>query len=130
MTLFGGNLSTDNVDAYLVFHLKLRAPNLSVPPYGEYQHFLYTTICRLKDEGMNYTEIAAWMNDNNYLTARGKRFRNAHAHSIVKKNKNREVRLNKEYESTLSDFSLRFIDRTLVNQNPRKRKRVVEVMMT
>ena len=79
---------------------------------------------------MTYTEIAAWMNDNNYLTARGKKFRNAHAHSIVKKKKNREVRLNKEYESTLSDFSLRFIDRTLVNQNPRKRKRVVEVMMT
>ena len=50
---------------------------------------------------MTYTEIAAWMNDNNYLTARGKKFRNAHAHSIVKKKKNREVRLNKEYESTI-----------------------------
>ncbi|MDG1126999.1 MAG: hypothetical protein P8N18_05180 [Hellea sp.] len=84
MTLFGGKSSINNVDAYLIFHLKLRAPSLSDLPYGEYQHFLYTTICRLKDEGMTYTEIAAWVNDNNYLTARGKKFRNAHAHSIVK----------------------------------------------
>ena len=77
---------------------------------------------------MTYTEIATWMNDNNYLTARGKKFRNAHADSIVKKKKNREVRLNKEYESTLSDFSLRFIDRTLVNQNLRGRKRVMDMI--
>ena len=106
MTLFGGKSSTDNVDAYLIFHLKLRAPNLSVPPYGEYQHFLYTTICRLKDEGMTYTQIAAWMNDNNYLTARGKKFRNAHAFSIYKKGKVREERLNRPDIVEVSPISI------------------------
>ena len=28
---------------------------------------------------------ADWLNDNNYRTVRGKRFRNEHTHSIIKK---------------------------------------------
>ena len=30
-------------------------------------------------------ELQTWLNDNGYKTTRGKKFRNAHAHSIVKK---------------------------------------------
>ena len=45
----------------------------------------------------------------------GKVFRNAHAHSIVKKKRIRDVRVHKTYESEISDFSLRFTDKTLVN---------------
>ena len=66
--------------------------------------------------GWNYQQSADWLNANRYTTVRGKRFRNAHTHSIVKKKKNREIRLNKIYEPIISKFYIRFIDKTLVNQ--------------
>ena len=66
--------------------------------------------------GWNYKQSAHWLNENGYTTPRGKKFRNAHTHSIVKKKKIREIRLNQYYEPILTDFSLRFIDKTLVNQ--------------
>ena len=55
------------------------------------------------------------MNENNYKSPRGKKFLNAHAHSIVKKKKIREVRLTKMYPPKLSNFAFRFVDRTLIN---------------
>ena len=116
MTLFGGKSSTENVDTYLIFHLKLRASNLLVSPYTEYQQFLYETITKHLEMGWNYKQSADWLNENGYTTPRGKKFRNAHTHSIVKKKKIRDVRLNQYYEPILTDFSLRFIDKTLVNQ--------------
>ena len=112
----GGKSSTDNVDAFLIFHLKLRASNLLVSPYNEYQQFLYETITKFLEKGWNYQQIADWFNDNGFTTPRGKKFGNAHAHSIVKKKKIRDVRLNKTYEAILSNFSLQFVDKTLINQ--------------
>ena len=56
------------------------------------------------------------MNDNGYTTPRGKRFGNAHTHSIVKKKNNREVRIAKFYEPELTNFQLRFVDKTILNQ--------------
>jgi len=114
--LFGGKSSTENIDAYLIFHLKLRASNLLVAPYTEYQQFLYETISKYLEEGWNYQQIADWLNDNGYKTPRGKKFRNAHAHSIVKKKKIRDVRILKIYKPVLSNFVLRFVDKTLINR--------------
>ena len=71
---------------------------------------------RLLKDGYNYKQIADWMNENGYKTPRGKKFRNAHAHSIVKKKKARHVKISTTYEPIISNFSLKFIDRTLVNQ--------------
>ena len=71
---------------------------------------------RLLKDGYNYKQIADWMNENGYKTPRGKKFRNAHAHSIVKKKKVRDVKISRTYEPIISNFSLKFIDRTLVNQ--------------
>ena len=48
--------------------------------------------------GWNYEQSANWLNDNGYTTPRGKRFGNAHTHSIVKKKNIREVRITKFYE--------------------------------
>ena len=67
------------------------------------------------EEGWNYQQIADWLNDNGYKTPRGKKFRNTHAHSIVKKKKIREVRLDRTYEPKLTDFSLRLVDKTIIN---------------
>ena len=64
---------------------------------------------------MNYRQIADWLNENNYKTPRNKKFLGAHAHSIVKKKRIRESRLTTMYQPVLSDFALRFVDRTLIN---------------
>ena len=86
-----------------------------VAPYSDYQQFLYNTINDLLSEGLNYQEIADRLNEQGYLTPRGKKFRNAHAHSIVKRKKIRDVRIHKTYEPETIDFSLRVTDKTLAN---------------
>jgi hypothetical protein len=107
--------NTQNVEIYLTFLLSVRASHLWVAQYSEYQQFLYLTITGLREKGLNYRQIADWLNENDYTTPRGKKFLNAHAHSIVKKKKIREVRLTKMYPPKLSNFALRFVDRTLIN---------------
>ena len=104
-----------NTEVFLTFVLSVRASHLWVAPYSQYQQFLYDTITDLREKGLNYQQIADWLNENNYKTPRGKKFLNAHAHSIVKKKKIREVRLTKMYPPKLSNFALRFVDRTLIN---------------
>jgi len=116
ITLLGGESPPNNVDAYLCFHLKLRASHLMVAPYSDYQEFLYQTISKHLEMGWNYQQSADWLNENGYTTPRGKKFRNAHTHSIVKKKKIREVRITKLYEPELTDFQLRFVDKTILNQ--------------
>ena len=95
----------------------LKTGNLLVGRYSEYQQFLYDTIFKLHHEGLNFQQIADWLNENGYSTVRGKKFRNAHAHSIVKKKKVRDVHILKKYEPKLSNFALRFLDKTLINQD-------------
>ena len=68
---FGGKSSTENVDTYLIFHLKLRASNLLVAPYTEYQQFLHDTIKDLHDGGMGYRKIAVWLKEKGYKTPKG-----------------------------------------------------------
>jgi len=48
------------------------------------------------------------------LTVRGKRFRGAHVHSILKKRLVKEKLLKREYPEVWSDFSLEVVDKTLV----------------
>jgi hypothetical protein len=115
---FGGKSSAkSHTEIYLIFHLKVRASHLWVAPYNEYQHFLYETITDFREKGWNFQQIADWFNENGYTTVRGKKFRNAHTHSIVKKKKSRDVRLNTKNEPEISDFSLRFIDTTITDRN-------------
>ena len=110
------NQSNTDTEVFLTFRLSVRASHLWVAPYSEYQQFLYNTISEFSEKGWNYVEIADWLNENDYRTPRNRKFINAHAHSIVKKKKIREVRLTKMYPPKLSNFALRFVDRTLINQ--------------
>ena len=74
------------------------------------------SISKHLEMGWNYQQSADWLNDNGYTTPRGKRFGNAHTHSIVKKKNIREVRIKKFYEPELTDFQLRFVDKTILDQ--------------
>ena len=115
--MLGGKLNpqSNTTDVFFTFTVEVRFTNLWVAPYSKYQQFLYDTICGFRQKGWNYQQIADWLNQNDYKTPRGKMFHGSHAHSIVKKKKTREVRLNRRYEPKLSNFDLRFVDRTLIN---------------
>ena len=115
----GGDRNTPNhTETYLTFDLTVRASHLWVHPYNEYQQYLYDTIMEFREKGWNFQEIADWFNANGITTVRGKKFRNAHAHSIVKKKKVRDVRILKMHKPKLSNFALRFVDKTLINHVP------------
>jgi hypothetical protein len=69
-------------DVFLTFDLTVRSPSLRIPPYSEYQQFLYDTIISLQEKGFNFQQVADWLNDNDYQTLRGNTFRNNNVHSI------------------------------------------------
>ncbi len=48
------------------------------------------------------------------MTVRGKRFRGAHVHSILKKRHAQEELLKREYPEVWSDFSLDVVDKTIL----------------
>ncbi len=101
---------------YVTFDLDVIASHLHGSNYTECQHFLYETISDLRSKHWSYQKIADWLNENGYSTVRGKTFGSAHVHSIVKKKRTKDERLSKRYEPRLSNFGVRFIDRTLINQ--------------
>ncbi|MEX0502150.1 recombinase family protein [Alphaproteobacteria bacterium LSUCC0719] len=96
------------------FTLTCRSPALSGNHYSEYQLFLYQTISEHREQGMTFDAIAEWMNKEGYLTVRGKRFRGAHVHSILKKRLAKEELLNREYPKVWSDFSMEVVDKTIL----------------
>lgn len=103
MTLGGVGLR-----AYATFDLIIRTTKLWIAPYSEYQKSLHDMILDMRSKGLTFTEIANHLNENGYKTTRGKRFQNAHAHSILKKKTIRDSRLKKEYEPVIENFDLKF----------------------
>ena len=89
VTEYFGKWVIKNVTPLLYFDLNLTSPNLRIPNYSQYQHFLYETIIELRNKEMNDVQIANWLNEKRYLTPRGNKFRNNHVHSIAKKRKRR-----------------------------------------
>ena len=102
--------------ADLTFNLSItyRSPALTVNHYSEYQLFLYQTISEYREKGMTFDAIAEWLNKKGYLTVRGKRFRGAHVHSILKKRLAKDELLKREYPEVWSDFSMEVVDKTIL----------------
>jgi hypothetical protein len=96
------------------FTLTCRSPDLCGNHYSEYQLFLYQTISEHREKGMTFDAIAEWLNEKGYLTVRGRTFRGAHAHSILKKRLAKEELLNQEYPPVWSDFSMEVVDKTIL----------------
>ena len=63
---------------------------------------------------MTFDAIAEWLNKEGHLTVRGKKFRGAHVHSILKKRLAKEELLNREYSLVWSDFSMEVMDKTIL----------------
>lgn len=108
-------MSSEHVEAYLCFTVTLKTSRLHVVPYSDYQQFLHDTIKKLHDSGMGYRKIAEWLRDRDYKTPRGKRFYNNHVFSILKRMRQRQERISRDYKLEYGELSLRFIDRIIVN---------------
>ena len=104
-----------SADVTFNFSITYRRPPFSVPQYSQYQFFLYETITAHREKGKTFDEIAEWLNKKGYLSVRGKKFKGNHLHSIVKKKRLKDERLERQYPEVWSDFSLEVVDKTLVN---------------
>ena len=63
---------------------------------------------------MTFDAIAELLNKEGYITVRGKQFRGAHVHSILKKMVAKEESLNREHPPVWSDFSMEVVDKTIL----------------
>ena len=101
-------------DVTFNFSITYRSPALSGNYYSDYQLFLYQTISEHREKGMTFDAIAEWLNKEGYLTVRGRTFKGAHVHSIMKKRLAKEKLLNREYPPVWSDFSMEVVDKTIL----------------
>ena len=85
-----------------------------MPHYTKYQYFLYETILKLRDKGMTFNRIADHLNKKKIISTRGKKFRGAHVHSILKRKRMRDEKLEKEYPEVRSDFYLDVYDKRIL----------------
>ena len=83
--------------------------------YSEYQFFLYETIIEQREKDKTFNQIAEWLNEKGYLSVRGKKFKGNHVHSIVKKKRLKDEKLEREYPEVWSDFKLDIFDKRLIN---------------
>ena len=105
----------ESEDVIFHFSITYRRPPFTVPQYSQFQFFLYETTIAHREKGKTFDQIAEWFNKKGYLSVRGKKFRGAHIHSIVKKKRLKDEKLEKEYPEQWSDLSLEVVDKTLVN---------------
>ena len=109
------NAVVENADLTYNFTITYRRPPFYLPRYSEYQFFLYETITEQREKGnKTFDQIAEWLNRKGYLSVRGKKFRGAHVHSIVKKKRLKDEKLEREYPEEWSEFSLEVVEKTIL----------------
>ena len=109
------NAVVENADLTYNFTITYRRPPFNVAQYSQYQFFLYETITAHREKGKTFDQIADWLNKKGYISVRRKKFKGNHVHSIVKKKRLKDEKLEREYPEVWSDFSLEVVDKTLVN---------------
>ena len=103
---------SDNKDVESIlfsFDLIIRTSKLTkTTHYNSYQHKLYRLIKFLKEErGIGYRRISHILTEKGYRSVRTKSIlKNNFIHSIYKNGKIREDRINREFDSIISDVSL------------------------
>ena len=109
------NDAFSSTDLTYNFTITYRHPPFNIPQYSQYQFFLYETIIEQREKGTTFDQIAEWLNKKGYLSVRGKKLKGNHLHSIIKKKKLKDKKLERDYPEVWSDFSLEVVDKTLVN---------------
>ena len=91
-----------------------------VVPYCKYltipsiKTFFYKTISKLREKRMPFNQIAGHLNRKKILSVRGKTFRGGHVHSIMKRKRVRDKKLEREYPEVRSDFYLDIYDKSII----------------
>tara|TARA_B110000967_G_scaffold3826_1_gene3895 strand:- start:33 stop:362 length:330 start_codon:yes stop_codon:yes gene_type:complete len=83
----------------LSFSVSIITTQLWESNYTEYQQYLFNRICKYKEDiltPIGYRKISQIFNEEGLKTPRGSIFKNNHVHSIYKKGKIREERINRE----------------------------------
>ena len=103
--------SKENVDEILVsFNLVVKSSNLTKSShYNTYQHKLYRLIKFLNEErGIGYRRISHILTEKGYRSVRTNNIlKNNYIHSIYKKGKIRESRIDREFDSEISDVKMK-----------------------
>ena len=110
------NDAFSSTDLTYNFTITYRRPPFNVPQYSQYQFFLYETITEQREKGKTFDQIAELLNKKRYLSVRGKKFKGNHVHSIVKKKRLKDEKLERQYPEVWSDFSLEVVYKTLVTR--------------
>ena len=92
---------------YICLDVTVRCINLNIVRLTNYQDELHDKIKELHDNGLGYRKIAYWLNENQYKTPRGHEFKNNHVHSILKKRRIRNERINRPYELKFGEWYVR-----------------------
>ena len=74
--------------------------------YSSYLSYLHNMITVMYGEGLGYRRIAKRLNEMGVKTARGKEFFPASVHSILKKKKIRDERINKKFDRKVSSVRI------------------------
>ena len=114
MTEYRCTYAVKYADAFFCFTTTIRHPILQTPHYTKYQYYLYETITELRDKGMTFNRIADHLNKKKILSVRGKKFRGVHVHSIIKRKRIRDKKLEREYPEVRSDFYLDIYDKSII----------------
>ena len=63
---------------------------------------------------MTFNQIADHLNKKKILSARGERFRGGHVHSIIKRKRVRDEKINEKSPEVRSDFYLDIYDNSII----------------
>ena len=63
---------------------------------------------------MTFNQIADHLNKKKILSARGKKFKGGHVHSIIKRRLVRDKKLKENYPEVLSNFYLDIYDKSIL----------------
>ena len=113
------HLMIENADRYiksvsdagadiLSFQVEVTTNTLWNTRYSSYQSYLHNMITEMQGEGLGYRKIAKRLNKMGIKTARGKEFFPASVHSILKKKKIRDERINKKFDRKVSSLQLEY----------------------
>ena len=101
---------------YLCFTTIIQSNDLTyLPVYSVRQNILYLLIRYLHEKkGMGYRKISTWLNRSGIKTQRGKKFSNGSVHSVLKRKKERDIRIStlrkRKYDFILKDMRIEYFN--------------------
>ena len=96
---------------FLSMVIRVSCCNLWMSPYSEYQQKLFDIIREQhEDQKMNFVQISKWLNENNYLTPRGKVFSQPLAWSMYTKKQRSLRRFSRSFEPEIINSNLEVVN--------------------